>query len=104
MSDDEDPFVQGIARKADRKLTAQRDKTPIVGLGFSMFGAVGWSVALPTILGALAGAWWDRHRPGTRSYTLILLVAGLVLGCANAWRWVAKTGTTIGNSPPGPHE
>ena len=55
-----------------------------------MLGTIGWSVAVPTLAGALLGLWWDRHHPGPHSWTLALLVAGLVLGCANAWHWVSK--------------
>ena len=28
--------------------------------------------------------------PAAHSWTLALLVAGLMLGCLNAWHWVAK--------------
>jgi ATP synthase protein I len=51
---------------------------------------VGWTVALPTVMGALLGLWLDRHRPSRHSWTLILLVAGLMLGCATAWQWLKK--------------
>ena len=55
-----------------------------------MMGLIGWSVAIPTLLGAALGLWLDKHHPGKHSWTLALLVAGLVIGCLNAWRWVAK--------------
>jgi hypothetical protein len=55
-----------------------------------MMGLIGWSVAIPTLLGAACGIWLDTHYPGGRSWTLALLVAGLVIGCFNAWHWVAK--------------
>ena len=35
-------------------------------------------------------AWLDQRYPGGRSWTLALLVAGLAVGCFNAWHWVAK--------------
>ena len=37
-----------------------------------------------------AGLWLDKHHPGKHSWTLALLVAGLAIGCLNAWHWVAK--------------
>jgi ATP synthase protein I len=55
-----------------------------------MMGLVGWSIAVPTLLGTLLGLWLDARHPDGRSWTLALLVAGLVLGCVNAWRWVVK--------------
>jgi ATP synthase protein I len=42
------------------------------------------------LLGALLGIWLDKHFPGDRSWTLALLVAGLAIGCFNAWYWVSK--------------
>ena len=47
-------------------------------------------VVVPTLLGAALGLWLDKHYPGKQSWTLALLVAGLTLGCFNAWHWVAK--------------
>jgi ATP synthase protein I len=55
-----------------------------------MMGLIGWSVAVPTLLGAGLGLWLDRHYPDGRSWTLALLVLGLAIGCWNAWRWVAR--------------
>jgi ATP synthase protein I len=53
-------------------------------------GLVGWSVAVPTLAGTALGLWLDRSHPGGHSWTLALLVAGLVLGCFSAWRWVDR--------------
>jgi ATP synthase protein I len=94
MDDDKDtpspPMVDQVGAKADRKLKARRDGNPGVWLGLGMMGLIGWSVAVPTLLGAALGLWLDRHYAGTHSWTLALLVAGLLLGCLNAWRWVAN--------------
>ena len=51
---------------------------------------VGWSIALPAVIGALVGRWIDAAWPGSLSWTLILLVVGLGAGCLNAWRWVEQ--------------
>jgi ATP synthase protein I len=93
MSDetkDESPFSQQVGAKAARKLTAQRNVTRGVWFGLGMMGIVGWSVVIPTLLGAALGIWLDNHHPGHLSWTLTLLITGLVLGCLNAWHWVAK--------------
>jgi ATP synthase protein I len=50
---------------------------------------------MPTLLGAALGLWLDSRYPGGRSWTLALLAAGLVFGCFNAWRWVAKEDSEI---------
>jgi len=84
------PFSRQVGVKAARKLKAQRAGEQSVWFGLGMTGLIGWAVAVPTILGALLGLWLDRHYPQTHSWTLALLVAGLVVGCANAWHWVSQ--------------
>jgi ATP synthase protein I len=83
-------FVDEVGAKADRKLKARRNPAPGIWFGLGMMGLIGWSVALPTLLGAALGFWLDERYSGTHSWTLALLVAGLALGCLNAWHWVAK--------------
>jgi ATP synthase protein I len=83
-------FSREVGAKETRKLKAQRRATQTIWFGFGMFGLIGWSVAVPTLLGALLGLWLDKHHPGEHSWTLALLVAGLCLGCLNAWHWVAR--------------
>ena len=56
---------------------------------------IGWSVVVPTLIGAALGIWLDKRRPGNQSWTLALLVAGLTIGCINAWLWVAKEGKAM---------
>ena len=79
-----------IAGKAQRKLRARRNKSPGVWFGLGMMGLVGWSIVVPTLLGASIGVWIDRHYPGEHSWTLALLVSGLTLGCFNAWHWIDR--------------
>ncbi|MDR9502222.1 MAG: AtpZ/AtpI family protein [Desulfurivibrionaceae bacterium] len=83
-------FSRLIGAKAARKLRRQRHGKDTVWFGLGMMGLIGWSVAIPTLLGAALGLWLDSRYPDSRSWTLALLVAGLTLGCFNAWRWVAK--------------
>lgn len=94
----ETKFSQQVGEKAARKLEAQRHVTQTVWSGLGMMGLVGWSVAVPTLLGAALGFWLDKHYPATHSYTLMLLAIGLGLGCFNAWHWVAKEDREI-NQP-----
>ncbi len=83
-------FGDEVAAKAARKLKARRNATQGVWFGLGMMGLIGWSVAVPTLLGAALGIWLDRRHPGPHSWTLALLVAGLAIGCMNAWHWIAK--------------
>lgn len=79
-----------VGAQASRKLKARRGGTPGVWFGLGMMGLIGWSVAVPTLLGAALGLWLDQRHPGGRSWTLALLVGGLAIGCLNAWHWVAR--------------
>lgn len=88
-------FSQQVGDMAVRKLKAQRHVTKTVWSGLGMMGLVGWSVAVPTLLGAALGLWLDKHYPGSHSWTLALLAIGLGLGCFNAWRWVIKEDKAI---------
>ena len=95
MSNDsrnEDPtaFSREVGAKASRKLRARRNSAHGVWFGLGMMGLIGWSVVVPTLLGAALGIWLDNRHPGSHSWTLSLLVIGLVIGCVNAWHWVQK--------------
>lgn len=93
------PNLSGIVgTKAQRKLQAKHDDIPGIWFGLGMMGLIGWSVVVPTLLGAALGLWLDQHYPAGRSYTLALLIAGLTLGSFNAWRWVTKEQNEMHNS------
>lgn len=94
---EETGFGHEVRAKAARKLHARRNPTPGIWSGFGMMGLIGWSVVVPTLLGAALGVWLDRRFPGSRSWTLALLVAGLALGCFNAWNWIATEEKAIHN-------
>ena len=83
-------LARQVGVRAARKLKARRNATPGVWFGLGMMGIIGWSVAVPTLLGAALGLWLDKHYPGKHAWTLALLVTGLAIGCLNAWHWVAK--------------
>jgi ATP synthase protein I len=88
-------YSQHVGDMAKRKLKAQRHVTKTVWFGLGMMGLVGWSVVVPTLLGAALGAWLDDLYPGGRSWTLALLIAGLCLGCFSAWHWIEKEDKNI---------
>jgi ATP synthase protein I len=87
-------FSRAVGAQEQRKLQA-RQRHAHVWSGLGMLGVIGWSVCLPTMLGAWLGQWLDKRQPGTHAWTLALLVAGLCLGCANAWHWITKEQNAI---------
>ncbi len=87
---DNHSLSQEIADKENRKLKAQQENQRSVWFGLGMFGMVGWSVAVPTLLGATLGIKLDKIYPQTFSWTLSLLILGLFIGSVIAWHWVTK--------------
>ena len=92
----EPTFGEQVGAKAARKLRARRHSAQGVWFGLGMMGLIGWSVVVPTLLGAALGTWLDHRHPGQHPWTLALLMAGLALGCFNAWHWVAKEDKAMG--------
>jgi ATP synthase protein I len=89
-SKNEPTFAGQVGAKAARKLKARRNSARGVWFGLGMMGLIGWSVVIPTLLGAALGIWLDQYYPGKHAWTLALMMAGLAIGCFNAWHWVAK--------------
>jgi len=92
---EETTLARQVGTKAARKLKAQRHITRTIWFGLGMMGLIGWSVAIPTLLGAALGLWLDQHYPQPQSWTLTLLFIGLIIGCVNAWHWVNREGKEI---------
>ena len=101
---DRTAFSREVAAKEARKLKALRTSTPGVWSGLGMMGLIGWSVVVPTLLGAAIGIWLDNHQPGRQSWTLMLLIVGLILGCFNAWQWVAREEKSMRDEQEDHHE
>ncbi|MDR3632889.1 MAG: AtpZ/AtpI family protein [Isosphaeraceae bacterium] len=87
-ANEETPFSREVGAQAARKLKAQRGGTRSVWFGLGMSGLIGWSVTVPALVGAAIGIWVDKRYPSPYSWTLMLLLIGLIIGCLNAWRWV----------------
>ena len=94
-------FSEKVGAKAARKMRARRDKEGSVWFGLGMFGIVGWSVAIPTLISILLGVWIDTKWPSRFSWTLMLIFIGVILGCLNAWYWITRERGMVGqNSKP----
>src|SRR5690606_1401117 len=77
-----------VERQGERRRRARRAGDRGFWFGLSSFGMVGWSIAVPTLLGVALGLWLDARFGGGIRYTLSFLIAGLVLGMTNVWRWI----------------
>ncbi len=83
-------FEKLIERKEQRKQKAQKQRGRDLWFGLGMFGLVGWSVAIPTLLFLAVGIWLDTKLHQEMSFTLMFLIMGVAIGCLNAWYWVKK--------------
>lgn len=83
-------FVETVRKKSTRKIRSRKEGDKGLWYGLGMFGLVGWSVSIPTILFLLLGIWIDSTYKSSYSWTLMMLVFGIFIGCMNAWYWVKK--------------
>ncbi|MGM0689467.1 MAG: AtpZ/AtpI family protein [Bacillota bacterium] len=88
--DQEKGLPRTVGEKAKRRIKARRTRERSVWFGLGMFGMVGWTVAITTLIGVIAGLWIDRTWPGPYSWTLTMLFIGLIFGLFNAWYWVNR--------------
>ncbi|PYG26354.1 AtpZ/AtpI family protein [Pelagimonas varians] len=87
-----DKPTKDIARQA-RRMKSTRDHpgpSPLRGIG--TFGMIGWSIVVPTVGGAFLGRWLDRNAPQTFSWTIALILGGVVVGGFIAATWMNKEG------------
>ncbi|TNF21432.1 MAG: ATPase F0F1 [Rhodobacteraceae bacterium] len=92
MTDKRDRSAEDIGRRA-RRIKAARDNpgpSPLRGIG--TFGMIGWSIAVPSVGGVFLGLWLDRVAPQGFSWTIALLLGGVVLGGVIAWNWIDREG------------
>ena len=85
-----DGLIETVGTKEKRKIRARKEEDRGVWFGLGMFGLVGWAVAIPALIGIAVGIWIDKRWPSPYSWTLMLLVIGVMVGCLNAWYWVRR--------------
>ena len=81
-----------VAGKQKRKVRARETGEDSAWFGLGMFGLIGWSVVLPALAGVAIGLWIDSQWPSRLSWTLMLMVMGVAVGCLNAWWWLQREG------------
>jgi len=93
-SSPKEPLPDIIKKKSRQRLKAQAEEKESIFFGLGMFGTVGWSVAIPTVVGVMVGRWLDTLHEGRISWTLTLLLTGLAIGGVIAWQWLNREGRT----------
>jgi ATP synthase protein I len=85
---DHEQFEEQVSEKTRRKLRSRGREGETIWYGLGLFGIIGWSVVVPTLIGLAVGIWIDTRWPGEFSWTLTLMTGGLLLGGFIAYTWV----------------
>ena len=83
-------YSEQVGKKEQRKIEARSQRDRSIWFGLGMFGLVGWSIALPTLIAIAVGIWIDRTWQPPYSCTLMSVFVGVVAGCLIAWYWVRR--------------
>ena len=86
----EEKMIDKISSDANKKIESRKKGKEIM-FGLGVFGIVGFSIAIPTLLGILLGTYLDGRTDSSVSFTITFMLVGLTMGCFNAWRWVKQT-------------
>lgn len=80
-----------VRRKTDRRQRARRGGGVSIWSYLGTFGLVGWTVAVPTLLGLTIGVYVEnRWAEGSNRAAITGLVLGAAVGSAMAWYWVRR--------------
>ena len=85
----EEEMLRKIEKDSSKKIKAEEEGSDIM-FGLGLFGIVGWSISLPTVMGIALGVYLDKRFTQSFSWTITLLFAGVVLGSFNAWHWIKE--------------
>jgi ATP synthase protein I len=81
-----EPLDKAVKKRRERRAHWRREGERSIGQNLAMIGALGWIIVTPTLLGVFAGRWLDHRFDSGIFWTLGLMMAGLALGCALAWK------------------
>lgn len=85
----EEELLQEIKKQSKSKIKSKKEGSEIM-FGIGLFGIVGWSIAIPTVLGIALGIYLDKKYSQNFSWTITLLFVGVIMGSFNAWRWIKE--------------
>jgi len=80
------PQAERMLREvASKQRSMERARSKWSWSSIAILGVIGWSITVPTLIGVAVGLWIDRRWPSRFSWSLMLLVGGLLVGCFHAW-------------------
>ena len=90
LAESAERLIREVGSREARMLRRRTQGPPNIWRSVGLIGLIGWSVALPMLIGIAIGTWIDHAWPSRFSWTLMLLAGGLLAGCAGAWNRVRK--------------
>ncbi len=81
--------------RGEKRTPKENKNTAGIGSGleaFALISQLGMTLALPIVLGAVAGNWLDERLGTGMIFFLILLFLGIAGGLAGAYRLIADVG------------
>lgn len=87
---EKEKLVIEIKKRRLRREEEERDAGRSFWRSVGVMGVVGWSVAVPTALGAWFGAWLDTKMDSGHVFFAFFMLTGLVFGCWVAWKAVLE--------------
>ncbi|RMD94073.1 MAG: AtpZ/AtpI family protein [Alphaproteobacteria bacterium] len=81
---------EALERERRRREAARREEGPALWRHLSILGALGWMIVVPTLLAVLLGRWLDARFGTGVKFTLVLILAGIVLSGWLAWNRVKE--------------
>lgn len=95
-----DKSADAMRRSAERMHKSRITKSVSPLRGFSTFGIIGWSVAVPIVGGAFLGVWLDKVAPQSFSWPIALILGGAMIGIIIAWSWINKESAAAEHKEP----
>ena len=97
-----DDFCRRVETQLRRARGSAADGSKAAWFGLGTVGVVGYTVALPTLLGIALGLVLDVHFREAFSWTLCGLALGVIVGASQAVAWLAREHGAIGAQAPSP--
>lgn len=85
-----DELRRVVVHKSLRRERARLRRDESIWAWLGTFGLVGWTVAVPTLLGLAFGRFLDDRFETTTSLTITFLVVGAAVGVSMAWYWIRR--------------
>jgi len=81
-----EPLAKAVKARRERRARWEREGERSIGQNLAMIGSLGWTIVTPALIGIFIGRWLDHEFQSRVFWTLGLLVAGISIGCALAWK------------------